>query len=136
MCLVSGGAYKHPQTNKVEVAAALLSGLLSPNSPEAPCLEFAYDENAFAEAFHDRGRMAQGAKSQDAAPLTSARESGELVVGVDRRPRPEDITNASSSVAPSRSVTSEELLELSKNLSRTLRHDPSVVSRADGYVRI
>ena len=70
MCLVSGGVYKHPGASKVEVAKALLTGLLSPDSPEAPCLELAYDEDAFAEAFRGMGRTVQHAKPQNVAPST------------------------------------------------------------------
>jgi len=51
ICLVSGGIYRHEEATKVEVAKALLRGLLSNHNGKTPRMTFMYDENAFERAY-------------------------------------------------------------------------------------
>jgi len=55
VCLLSGGIYKHPDASKLEVAAALIKGLLSNSGLELPHLDFAWDEDVFRRAWHNLG---------------------------------------------------------------------------------
>merc|ERR1712241_883835 len=54
-CLVSGGAFRHPDTSKVDVAAAIVRGLGdaargAATRDELPMVRFAYDEDRVFEA--------------------------------------------------------------------------------------
>lgn len=52
ICLFSGGIFRHPNANKFSVAKAILSGLAKGYRHGAsPRLNFAYDEDAFKEAW-------------------------------------------------------------------------------------
>lgn len=55
MCLLSGGVYKHPEAGKVEVAKALIRGLLQPAGQSGPILDFAFDEDCFRLAWEELG---------------------------------------------------------------------------------
>jgi len=63
ICLLSGGVYMHPKANKVEVAAAIVKGLVAKGGgPNVPVLDFAFDEDSFAKAWVSLGhRMPTGA---------------------------------------------------------------------------
>ncbi|CAE7311970.1 unnamed protein product [Symbiodinium natans] len=50
-CLVSGGVYMHPESSKVDVAAAIVRGLWhGAEVAEAPAVRFAYDSSSFEDA--------------------------------------------------------------------------------------
>lgn len=55
VCLVSGGVYKHPLASKVDVATALIRGLLLDLPPplrgDAANLDFVFDDDAFQQAW-------------------------------------------------------------------------------------
>mmetsp|Transcript_97403 Transcript_97403/g.275422 ORF Transcript_97403/g.275422 Transcript_97403/m.275422 type:complete len:557 (+) Transcript_97403:91-1761(+) len=55
VCLVSGGVYKHPAASKQDVAARLISGLVRDGERELPCLDFAWDDDAFQTAWRHLG---------------------------------------------------------------------------------
>lgn len=80
VCLLSGGVYKHPEAAKVEVATALVRGLLArlgdrTGRPEPPLtLDFAYDEDVFRRAWRDLGlpEADPGARPTEARPASAA----------------------------------------------------------------
>eukprot|EP00439_Symbiodinium_sp_Y106_P078689 s699_g17.t1 len=50
-CLVSGGVYMHPESSKLDVAAAIVRGLRrAAETKAAPTVRFAYDSNSFEDA--------------------------------------------------------------------------------------
>ena len=55
MCLFSGGGYRHTSVSKVRVARAIIDGLIEADecggATDFSMVEFAYDENAFNEAW-------------------------------------------------------------------------------------
>ena len=52
VCLLSGGVYKHTDASKVEVASALIQGLVACGAgPAMPLLDFAFDEDCFQKAW-------------------------------------------------------------------------------------
>jgi len=56
ICLLSGGVYKHPAASKVEVASALIKGLISGSGgPLMPVLDFAFDDDCFLQAWKELG---------------------------------------------------------------------------------
>ena len=63
LCLLGGGVFKHSGVDKLDVACALINGIIDAGlDARGPKLFFAYDEGVFRLAWKDARRCATSGK--------------------------------------------------------------------------